>query len=202
MITRIFEISDTHTKEFYLVIQFEDIDKALCTRLHISPGFKIVNRINGRQVQTFAGYKFNPIDPYENIECQSSKLQVDGTIQSFGLLIGSIDDIKLLPEKIDLEFIRLYWIRLKNSFVDKDMLEIIQENDKDDLRKVLYHSIQNHIAIINIRTKEKLFDIGTTSTIERMVPEFLWIPVKEITKEEMADIEISPFRFDLIIPQA
>jgi len=200
MITRVFEISDTATKEFYMVVQFEEIDKELCDKLFISPGFKIVSRIKGRKVETFAGYRFNPENSYENIEHQTSSLQVDGTIQSFGLLLSEIDDIKYLPENINLEHIRLYWTKLRYIFIDDDILEIIENSNKDDLRKILYHSIQNHIAIINIHTKEKMIDIGTTSELERLVPAYLWIPIKEITKREIVDIEISPFKFDIILP--
>ncbi len=201
MITRVFEISDTYTKDFYLVVQFEEIDKDLCKKLLIAPGFKIINRIVGRRVESFAGYSFNPEDPYENIENQSSKVQIDGTIQSFGILLSGFKDIKKLPERIDLEKIRRYWSRMRKVFVNNNIIELIADYSKDDLRKILYRSIQNHIAIIDVSKNEVLISIGSTSELERLIPEYLWIPVKEISENELNCVEISPFKINIILPE-
>lgn len=200
MITRIFEVLDTATINHFLVVRFEEFDKELCESLHIAPGFTIVNRISGRKVETFAGYRFSPDNPYESIKSQSCEIEEDGTINTFGLILSHTSDIKLLSDKINLESIREYWCDTTGIFIQK-FIDVIEENDKANLRKCLYKSLQNHIVLVDIKLKEKVFEVTSTMDVKDMIVEYLWIPVKEIEKCDLENIEICPFKVKIILPE-
>jgi hypothetical protein len=83
VITRLFSILDAETQVYYLVNQIEDVDREICEKIGLRPGFKIVNRFSGRYVDGFAGYRFVP-GSSESIETQSKGFDLDGTATAFG----------------------------------------------------------------------------------------------------------------------
>ena len=202
MISRIVEVLDSGTRMFFLITVFEDIDAKYCEKMNISPGFKVVNRISGRYVDCFAGYRFWPNTYDEDIESQSRKINVDGTATTFGMLLSEINDIRLIPDVVNVEAIRHYWIKSDASyFIGERLIAAIEENGSENLRKCLYKFMEPiHLCLINIADKSVVFDTGSTWELEDIIPKYLWVPVKEATHDELMTIELCSFRYQVIKP--
>ena len=185
MITRIVKVKDYLTCMYFLVTQFEEVDKTECEKIGIAPGFKIINRISGRVVDTFAGYEFDPERYDESIAEQSKKYVPDGTSHAFGLLLNEFEDIRKLPNEVDVEKIRNIWGRLNRMiFMDDGILKTVEENNIDNLRKCLYsRSRIMCIALIDINKNEMIYEQSSTSDLNAVLPRYLWIPVKEAELE-------------------
>ncbi|MEL7981531.1 hypothetical protein AAG584_15900 [Vreelandella titanicae] len=187
---------------FFLVTIFEDIDSEYCKKMNISPGFKVVNRIAGRYVDGFAGYRFWPNTYDEDIESQSRKIDVDGTATTFGMLLSEINDVRLIPDTVDVEAVRYYWIRTDASFfIGNDLLETIEEHGAENLRKCLYRFMKpTHLCLIDILNNKVVFDTGSARKLEEIIPKYLWVPVKEATEDEISNVDLCPFKYQLIKP--
>lgn len=203
MIIRVFEVLDTATRMHMMVVQFEEVDKKICDKIGIAPGFKIVNRLSGRSVDCFAGYKFVPGDTYYSPEAQSKSFDPDGTVNAFSLLLSEVDNIKKLPGTINVEVIREYWVRTsRGHFLTPGITEILDDYLGHELRKCLYkYSVSIHLAIIDLDNKEVIYDLGASRNIEEIMPKYLWLPVKEATKSELGVIRLCPFKYTLIKPE-
>lgn len=190
MITRIITVTDDATIMYFLVTVFEEIDKPLCEKIGISPGFKIVNRLAGRVVDTFAGYRFDPDG--ESIESQSREYDIDGTSTAFGLLLSNVADIKKIPDTVDVDQIREFWITTSRSiFNNNAILEVIEENDASKLRKCLYYTESSqHIALIDTTTNKVIYDIGSSMDMKYFLPRYLWLPVEEGDLEYLKTIDV------------
>lgn len=201
MITKVFEVLDEWTRMFIMVVQFEEVDKDLCHKIGIAPGFKIINRLRGRVVDCFAGYEFDPNDFYYKPESQAKQFVSDGTINAFSILISYTEDIKKLPNTIDVDFVRDFWVKTSRGyFISDGIFETLEESDDHELRKCIYKwGNLNHLAIIDLDTEEVVYDVGSQD-IERLITEYLWIPAKEATIEEIKPIQLSPFKYVLIKP--
>jgi len=204
MITRIFHVTDAITSEYFLVTLFEEVDLPVCQHMGISPGFKIINRISGRVVESCAGYRFDPESYCESMIEQSRKFIQDGTADTFGLLLSEIENIRKLPDTIDVEQIREFWIKVSRSkLVSSSIIETISECGSDSLVKCLYSGGRmHHIALIDSSQNKVVYDMSTTSTeLEYILPEYLWIPVREGDIEYLNKIDIYPFQKRFIKPE-
>ena len=203
MITRIFHVTDEFTSMYFLVTVFEEIDKSICKKIGISPGFKIINRLSGRVVDSCAGYRFNPDFYDESIEDQSRKYISDGTSNAFGILLSDVENIKKLPETINVQQIREYWVKTNRMiFVDKDIIETIDEYGPEGLRKCLYATpFSKHIALVDISEDKVVYDVSTSMELKYIVPKYLWIPVEEGTSEYLDSVEICSFMKKFIKPE-
>jgi len=203
MITRIFRVTDTGTLMHFLVTIFEQVDQSICNKIGISPGFKIINRMAGRVVDTFAGYRFAPDSYDESIGDQSRKYVTDGTSNAFGLLLNEIDDIRKLPDTISVEQIREFWVRSSRTiFIDDSIFETIDEHEAKNLRKCLYSTpYAIHIALIDTATNKVVYEVSSSSDLKFILPKYLWIPVKEGKIEYLKEIEICSFMSEFIKPE-
>lgn len=203
MITRIFKVTDTWTLMYFLVTMFEPIDEPICKEIGISPGFKIANRMAGRVVDTFAGYEFDPDDYDQSIEAQTRGYSLDGTSNAFGLLLSEIKDIRLLPDTVDVEQIRRFWLRSsRGMFIGDGLLEAVQDRDVGHFRKCLYcTSSQRHIAIIDTATDKVVYDTGSSAGLQHTLPQYLWLPVEEGELEYLKKLDICWFMEGFIKPE-
>jgi len=202
MVTRIFEVLDEWTKMFIMVVQFEEVDKELCQKIGIAPRFKIVSRISGRVVDCFAGYEFDPNDYYYKPENQTKNFVTDGTINAFSILLSETKDIKKLPNTINVKLVRDIWVNTcRGHFITGGIMETIAESHDHELRKCIYKWDKlTYLAIIDLDTKEVVYDIGSQD-IKRLISEYLWIPTKEASIEELKPIKLSPFKYVLLKPE-
>ena len=203
MITRIFHVTDEYTSMYFLVTVFEEVDKSICKEIGISPGFKIINRMSGRVVDSCAGYKFNPNFCNESIEDQSRKYVSDGTSNAFGILLSDVENIKKLPETINVQQIREYWVKTRRmSFVDKNIIETIDEYSPECLRKCLYSTpYSKHISLVDISEDKVVYDVSSSTDLKYLLPKYLWIPVEEGTIDYLNTVEICSFMEKLIKPE-
>lgn len=204
MITKIFKVKDYATLIHYLVVQFEENDHEICKEIGIIPGFKIVNRMSGRVVDTFSGYNFDPESDCYSLESQSRKFYSEGTSNAFGLLLNEIDNIKKLPNDIDVEQIRNMWVKSSlTQFIDEGIIETLEEYETNQIRKCLYSTPNNlHIALIDIIKKEVIYDIGSTYKLNFILPKYLWIPVQEADVEFLENIDINIMLKEIIKPHS
>jgi len=202
MITKIFRVLDFATQMYFLVIEFEEADKELCDLLSISPGFKIVNRISGSYVDSYAGYRFNPNILSDSIEGRSRKYCIDGTSNAFSLLLGEVSDIRRLPFEIDVQKIRNFWINTSRGlFIDK-ILEVCEEANRSNLRKCIYRAIDwLHIAIYDVEKKEVIYDISSSASLNEILPKYLWIPVIEAMEKEIDKKKICVYMKEMLRPK-
>src|SRR5690349_1829052 len=114
MKTKFVNLLDTGTQMSCLVLQFEDTDKDFCKQAGFSPGLKIVLRFNGRAVSCIAGFELR--DDYGGkISDLNFKMEPDGTIRAFKEMLHYVDDIRMLPDEVNVESWREDLISLKWS---------------------------------------------------------------------------------------
>lgn len=203
MITRIFHVTDEYTSMYFLVTVFEEVDKAICKEIGISPGFKIINRMSGRVVDSCAGYRFDP-DSYDgSSEEQSRKYVNDGTSNAFGILLSDVGNIKKLPETINVQKIREFWVKTSRmTFVDKNIIKTIDEYGPECLRKCLYSTpFSKHISLINISEDKVVYDVSSSMDLKYLLPKYLWIPIEEGTIDYLNSVDICSFMKNLIKPE-
>ena len=189
MKNRIFEIHDTGTEMYCMVTQFEEIDKEICDKIGIPTNYKIINVFGGgASVCTFAGYNFNP-DFFEN---KIFTEEYEGTYKAIGNIINSTKDIRYLPEVFDVEATRNFYNNVKcGSFDITDMLEIISDNDNgnNNLRKILIKTEHAYkIKVYDIEKKLEIFEKSSFRDEKNCVPEYLWLPIKELDKVLISEL--------------
>lgn len=203
MISRIFNVTDAYTSMYFLVTVFEEVDQSICKKIGIAPGFKIINRMSGRVVDSCAGYEFDPDSYYESITYQSRKYVNDGTSNAFGLLLSEVENINKLPEIINVQQIREFWVKTSRmTFVDEGIIETIDECDPENLRKCIYSTpFSKHISLIDISQDKVVYDVSSSTDLEYLLPKYLWIPVEEGTIDYLNSVDICSFMKNLIKPE-
>ena len=203
MITRIFHVTDEYTSMYFLVTVFEEIDESICKEIGISPGFIIINRMSGRVVDSSAGYRFDPNSYDESIEDQSRKYVIDGTSNAFGILLSDVNNIKKLPETVNVKQIREFWIKTSRmKFINDGILETIDEYGPERLRKCLYSThYSKHISLIDITEDKVVFDEGSSMDLKYILPKYLWIPVEESRIDYLKSVDICSFMNKLLKPE-
>jgi hypothetical protein len=202
MKTKFVELRDTGTQMSCLVLQFEDTDKNFCKQAGFSPGLKIVLRFNGRAVSCIAGFELR--DDYGGeISDLSFEMVPDGTIRAFKEMLHYVDDIRVLPDEVNVESWREDLISLKWShFIPESLQDILEEFEHSALRKVAYRPKglrMPHWAIINKEKNEVVFDTSSTETnLPRFIAPFLWIPIQTATTEELESVELTPFAYEIL----
>jgi hypothetical protein len=191
-------VTDTYTRIHVLVLQFEAADKAFAEPARFGPGLKVVLHFDGRRVSCIAGYDLR--DELDGtIETLSTPFPRDGTVTALKEILHNVDDIRKLPDVVDVEAFRRAWAMLRRrTFVHTGVRAILEERDHEVLRKVLYRwGAMAHLAIVDIERREVLFDQGTTA-LDWMVAEYLWIPIEEAQENELSGLDLCPFRYELL----
>lgn len=206
MKTKFLILRDTLTAMPCLVIQLEESDRPFCDAAGVAPGLKIVLRFDGRLVTCFAGYELRD-DLGGRIESLSSAMRPDGTICAFKELLHYVEDIRVLPSKLDVESWRhqLGWLR-RCQFIHTEIREILEELPDSRLRKVAYRPRglrMCHLALLDIQAGEVLFDIGQGDCSRnedkaRTMALFHWIPVKKATPCDLDRVKLTPFPYELL----
>ncbi len=189
MKNRIFEIHDTGTEMYCMVTQFEKIDQDICEKIGIPIDYKIINVFGGgSSVCTFAGYNFDP----EYFENKVFTEKYEGTYKAIGNIINSTKDIRYLPEVFNVESTRNFYNHIKcGSFNITKALEIISDydNGNNNLRKILIKTEHAYmIKIYDIERKEEIFQKSSFSEERYCVPEYLWLPIKELDKNLIPEL--------------
>lgn len=183
-------VLDQATEIKYIILQAEEIDTGFLDENAIPPGYKIVIQLEGSKVAAAGGMKFVPEYIGGSITDQSYKIESSGTANALGLLLNSVDDVKTLPETININNLRESWSALKNKYItiktDLDKLEdehgISLENGL--MKKVLYsnnHSEPYNLAIVDKDYEIEYCKVGADSKI---IADYLWIPLEEMKEGE------------------
>jgi len=184
-----------------LVLELEEVDRAVCDGSSVLPGLRIVLRFEGRQVTCISGYELRDAKG-GTVRQLTRAMEPDGTITAFKEMLHYVEDIRHLPSEIDVEGWRIQFASLVAShFVGQAFQEVISELPSESLRKVAYlprgHR-QSHIALLDMEAREIVVDLASTNDFGYLVARYLWLPVKPATAEELALVSISPFPYDLI----
>jgi len=83
--------------------------------------------------------------------------------------------------------------------VPDSVRDILLDQESAQLRKVLYRwgAWAAHVAVVDIATKSVLVDLSSTA-LEPLVAEYLWIPLAEARPDELRDVTLCPFRYELL----
>jgi hypothetical protein len=100
MRSRFVTVRDSLTKMRCLVLELEEVDRAVCDGSRILPGLRIVLRFEGRQVTCISGYELR--DAKGGTVAQLTKaMGTDGTITAFKEMLHYLEDIRHLPSEIE-----------------------------------------------------------------------------------------------------
>ena len=102
MKTKFVTLLDTGTQMSCLVLQFEEADRNFCKQAGFSPGLKIVLRFSGRAVSCIAGFELRD-DYCGKISDLSFEMVPDGTIRAFKEMLHYLEDIRMLPDEVNVE---------------------------------------------------------------------------------------------------
>ena len=181
---RLIEILDAGTVMYAHITQFEKIDEEICAKIGIRTDYVILNIFHGSYVNTFAGYDFDK----DYFNSKTINKDYKSTDKGIGLAIKSVNDIKYLPDPLNVEHARMLSIYIDHdSGIDiNNIYQEINDYDHKDLRKVLYMPFNSpRFDIINIKTNEIVYWRFSTGKIKDMIPLYLWLPIKPITKNEL-----------------
>ena len=191
-------VTDTYTRIHVLLLQFEEADKVFSEPARFGPGLKVILRFDGRRVSCIAGYDLR--DEFNGtIEALNTPFPRDGTVNALKEILQNVDDIRKLPDILDVEAFRRAWAMLRRrTFVDPGVRAILEERNHEVLRNVLYRfGAMAHLAIVDVEHREVLFD-QATSGVDWMTAEYLWIPIEEAQEDELSGVDLCPFRYELL----
>jgi len=189
-----------------IVLQFEEVDAPFCDAAGFSPGLKVVLRFYGRRVTCFAGYELR--DDYGgHLQELTGVMESDGTIRAFKELLHYVDDIRVLPDELDVRDIRKARDLVNRPGVLHGLGDWLEDqNDWDLLRKVLFQC-ENclmrdgkgpmHLAVVHATSGEVLYDTSTTDA-EYIRMQYLWTPLDVATPEELGRLVLSPLRYSVL----
>jgi hypothetical protein len=193
MKTKFLKVLDKYTEMHFLVLQFEEVDRPFCKGAGFDPGLKVALQFRGRIVTCFAGYDLREYFG-GTVDDLSHKMQSDGTVRSLKEILHFVKDIRALPDTVDVDSYRCQSNLLRRDrFPSDELLEEINDRSPAVVRKVLYRWGQmTHLAIIDIETSEVIYDVGSTGDL---TVRYLWLPMPEADEEDLAGIELCPFKY-------
>jgi len=193
MKNRLIKIHDDYTEMYCHITQFEDIDKEICSKIGISPGYTIINSFPASYVSTVAGYGFHP-GYFENRVIEE---KYEGTFKAIGTAINSFKDIKYLPNPLNVSKIRNLTNHINGSnHRILDIIHSLEDENKSDLRKVIYILYKSpHLLIVNIRTNERIYELSSSAPLESFIPTFLWLSVQPFSLVELENYDSQMSRF-------
>lgn len=196
MRTRLIEVLDDGTQLYCLVTQFEEIDAENCKKIGIPTNYTIYNTFRGSYISTFAGYNFHP----EYGESRVSSKEYSGTFKAIGTVIKFIENIKYLPDVLDVGAVRNFYNIVKGyDSVLEGVQESISDFNNEDLRKIIFKAFSRiHILIVHSKTKEHVYETSSSWNDEYAYSKYLWIPVPELDTKNIHEYEISPFKYEVL----
>lgn len=192
MRTRLLTILDSMTEIYCLITEFEETDAEICKKIGIPTNFRILNFFSGSYIIPFAGYDFHP----EYFKNRVKLEDFAGTYKATGIILKQTKNIKVLPNPMNVEEIRNHYIRMlhsRDSLLQK-IMEKVNEYEPEKLRKIIFIALKSiHISIINLESKEVIYEAYSTWKKEMVLPLYLWVPLKKITDEELTEVKLSLF---------
>lgn len=195
MKTKFLKVLDAGTEMYFLILQFEDADRPFCERAGFDPGLKVALQFRGRMVTCFAGYDLRDYAG-NTVDDLSHKMPVDGTVRSLKELLHFAKDVRMLPDTVDVDSFRCQSNLLRRArFPSDEVQDAINDRSPGLVRKVLYRWGQmTHLAMFDLETSEVLYDIGSTDEAS-LTAQYLWLPVPEADKNDLAGVELCPFKY-------
>ena len=185
-------VFDEGTEMKFLLLQAEECDLDFFKNTGIRPGYKIVIQISGG-VAAAGGFEFIPEHGSSLHQLSSTIISRSGTTNALGLFLNSVDNIKSLPDCIDVDNLRNSWLALKSKYrtIKTKLDELYEEevlNDEQDFRKVLYkkkYLSGIETAVVN-QNLESLWSTSSTNQ-NSQIADFLWIPFDEVNDDEWVE---------------
>lgn len=182
------DVLDEGTEEKYIILQTEEVDSKFFHN-NISPGYKIVIQVNGSKVAAAGGINFFPDYLGDSIADQSYKIEASGTSNALGLLLNSVEDVKTLPDIINIDELRESCIALNNRYITiKTELDEFEKEQgisllNDSYKKVLYSSNSSllKLAIVDM---DYAIQYSISYKDSNIIGDFLWIPLEELSENE------------------
>lgn len=205
MKTKFIKVRDHWTLLHFLVLQFEEVDKDS----GFAPGLKVALQVDGRGVSCIAGHDLRE-QFGTTIQNLSRPMDDNGTTVAFKEVLHYIDNVRALPDEINVEDWREEFFGLKGNyyFMPPEVRNILAEYPKEHLRKVAYRKVycllpelapRLHVAIVNLQDKELLLDIGSPPEILKFrIAQFLWIPLEKATEDELRGFDLGPVWKDIV----
>lgn len=198
MKTKFLTLTDSGTIMRCIILQLDECDRSFGEPSGVAPGLKIVLKLEPGTVSCFAGYELRE-EFGATIDRLSTPMRNDGTMLAFKELLHAVPDIRLLPDELSVEQLRLSMIDIDQNRRLKQALEVIDEGSPGDIRKLIYEcNGWVHTAIVDVIAQDVVFDSATTSSqgFEKYeIAQYLWIPLPEATDEELSGVNITPFRY-------
>lgn len=193
------KVLDTGTEVHYVITEFEAVDKDVCDEIGIPTSYKILNKISGTYTSTLAGYNFHPYRPDIRVRSEG----MDGTDRALLSLLNSTSSIKILPEKIEVEEIRLLQSSLSFSISQaREITNAVEEvGELRNFRKVFHISTLGFakISIFHSQTKEVIETFVAFGGFEQAFPNYLWVPIQEAALEELDSVQLDYIRTKVFI---
>ena len=201
MRTKFIRVTDSGTLMHFLVIELEEVDRHFLDDAGIQAGMRIVLNLRNWGVSCIAT-RDAPFSPSRFAEWKEAPFPQDATSRTLLKLLQSFDSIKKLPDELNVaEASTLHALLFQRSFISSELRNLLNERSRIDLRKAAYRfGRMYHMAIVDMTEEEVVFDCGSSS-FESLKAEFLWIPVSTLTPEEASRVRLSPFRYEILLPE-
>lgn len=185
MKTKFVNVRDKVTEMKFIVLQMEEIDEAFINSKGLRKGYKIVIQLMGGHVAAAGGMKFIPEHIGSSIEDRSHKIVASGTEHAFGMLLNSVDNIRTLPDTIDIEPLRLAWANLRKRInVRSKLIESDIDMGESNIKKIFFKikdSPRDKIGLID-STYNCIHEVSSSSG--NLNGDYLWLPFDELNDEE------------------
>jgi hypothetical protein len=199
MRTKVINVLDEGTDIYYVITQFEQSDHEICKKIGIPTNYTIINQISGSYTSTIAAYNFDP----RYFENRVKENFIHGTDRAVVTMLHFIKDVKHIPDQVNVAHIRnLYNSLYKVISPIKQLAECINEySNSKNLRKVFFksHFDWTGVALFDVITKELIYKRTLGSKIQQSYPDYLWIPVKETTINEIENVDLETYRSEIYI---
>lgn len=172
---------------YYIIMQVEDCDMHFFSKIGIGSGYKIVCELVGGRVGAAVGNKFIPEYIESSIPDRSRKIEPTLTAKMLGLYLNNADNIRDLPDEIDLEKLNNVWMECSNQYntIKSDLEKLYDEKilvENINYRKVLYKTNYGSVKFSII--DENYEDIYSQSIYKEDSSGYLWCPFDILTDNE------------------
>jgi hypothetical protein len=200
MKTKFVRVTDSGTLMRFLVIEFEDFDPFVDEGF-VTPRMRLVLSLNGAEIGRASAYPSPPDCPPSYTYWHKASFPSDATSESFLSVLKYFNDIKTLPDPLDVKVARdAYWLLFHRQFVPSDLLETLADRKMTAVRKFAYRAFHRiHIALIDLDERERIYDCAGFREKE-LDTVWHWIPVREASREELELMDLIPFSHELILP--
>lgn len=182
-------VIDEGTEMKFILLQTEECDMDLFKGTGIRTGYKIVIQITGG-IAAAGGFNFVPEYGSSLHERSREIIKESGTTNALGLYLNSTDNIKSLPDCIDVNNLRKSWTALKSKyFTIKTHLDRLYEEgvlaEEEQFKKVLFRTkILSGLNIAIVDQELKSLWTTHTSSERTQIADYLWIPFDEVEEDK------------------